>query len=155
MLSVTLHSQLATFLLWIPTKEGFYSALKQCHSYLYSPLLIFLNERCWLILTDATKSNIPKTNMDWLHLACVYWVAQLYPTFCNPMHCSLPGSSLHGDSPGKNTGVGCHALFQGIFPTQGSNPGLPHCRQTLYQLSHQGSLRILEWVAYPFSRGSS
>ena len=40
------------------------------------------------------------------------------------------------------------------MPTQGSNPGLPHCRQILYQLSHQGSPRILEWVAYPFSRGS-
>ena len=44
------------------------------------------------------------------------------------------------DSPGKNTGVGCHALLQGIFPIQGSNPGLPHCRQILYHLSHQGSL---------------
>ena len=43
------------------------------------------------------------------------------------------------DTPGKNTGVDCHFLFQGIFPTQGSNPGLPHCRQTLYPLSHQGS----------------
>ena len=43
------------------------------------------------------------------------------------------------DSPGKNTGVGCHFLLQQIFPTQGSNPGLPHCRQTLYHLSHQGS----------------
>jgi len=47
------------------------------------------------------------------------------------------------------------ALFRRIFPTQGSNPGLPHCRQILYQLSHQGSPRTLEWVAYPFSRGSS
>ena len=55
------------------------------------------------------------------------------------MDCSLPGSSVHGDSPGKNTGVGCHALPQGIFPTQGSNPGLPHCRQILYHLSHQES----------------
>ena len=43
------------------------------------------------------------------------------------------------DSPGKNAGVGCHALLQGIFPTQGSNSGLPHCRQILYPLSHQGS----------------
>ena len=51
-----------------------------------------------------------------------------------------PGSSDHGDSPGKNTGVGCHALFQGIFPTQGSNPGILHCRWILYHLSHQGSL---------------
>ena len=42
-------------------------------------------------------------------------------TLCNPMDCIPPGSSLHGDSPGKNTGVGCHALLQGIFLTQGSN----------------------------------
>ena len=51
---------------------------------------------------------------------------------------SLPGSSVHGDSPGKNTGVGCHALLQGIFPTQGLNPGLQHCRWILYCLSHNG-----------------
>ena len=43
------------------------------------------------------------------------------------------------DFPGKNTGVGCHFLLQKIFPTQGLNPGLPYCRQTLYRLSHQGS----------------
>ena len=59
------------------------------------------------------------------------------------------------DSPGKNTEMGCHAFYQGTFPTQRSNPGLPYCRQILYRLSHQGSPRILEWVAYPFSRGSS
>ena len=47
------------------------------------------------------------------------------------------------------------SLLQGIFPTQGLNPGLPHCRWILHQLSHQGSPRILEWVAYPFSSGSS
>ena len=67
------------------------------------------------------------------------------------MDCSPPGSSVHGDSPGKSSGVGCHALLQGIFPTQGSNPGLLHCRQILYFLSHQGSPRILAWVACPFS----
>ena len=54
------------------------------------------------------------------------------------MDYGLPGSSVRGDSPGKNTGVGCHALLQGIFPTQGSNPGLPHRRQTLNQLSRHG-----------------
>ena len=59
------------------------------------------------------------------------------------------------NSAGQNTGVGSLSLLWGIFPTQGSNPGLPHCRQILYQLSHQGSPRRLEWVAYPFSRGSS
>ena len=52
------------------------------------------------------------------------------------------------------TGVGSLSLLQGIFPTQGSNPGLPHCRWILYQLSHKGSPRILEWVAYPFSSTS-
>ena len=58
---------------------------------------------------------------------------------CDPRDCSLPGSSLHGDCSGKNTGVGCHDLLQGIFPIQGSNPGLPHCRWILYHLSHQES----------------
>ena len=68
-------------------------------------------------------------------------VAQSCPTFWN--------------SSGQNTGVGSLSLLQGIFPTQGSNPGLPHCGRILYPLNHQGSPRILEWVAYPFSRGSS
>ena len=59
------------------------------------------------------------------------------------------------NSPGQNTEMGSLSLLQGIFPTQGLNPGLSHCRRILYQLSHKGSPRILEWVAYPFSRGSS
>ena len=59
-------------------------------------------------------------------LCCAGFMAQLRPTLCNPMDCSPPGSSVHGDSPGKNTGVGCHALLQWIFLTQGSKPGLPH-----------------------------
>ena len=76
--------------------------------------------------------------------------------------CSVVSSSLqpHGlysswNSPGQNTGVGSRSLLQGIFPTQGLNPGLLHCRRILYQLSQQGSPRMLEWVAYPFSSGSS
>ena len=71
-------------------------------------------------------------------------LAQSCPTLCNAMHCSSPGSSVHVDSPGKNTGVGCCALLQRIFPTQGMNPGRPHCRWILNCLSHQGSPRILE-----------
>ena len=55
----------------------------------------------------------------------------------------------------QNTWVGSLSLLQGIFPTKGSNPGLPHCRQILYQLRHKGSPRTLVWVAYPFSSGSS
>ena len=61
-------------------------------------------------------------NIYWVSVLCL--VTQSCPTLWDPMHCSPPGSSVHGDSPGKNTGVGCHALLQGIFPTQGSNPGL-------------------------------
>ena len=58
---------------------------------------------------------------------------------CDPMD-SLPGSSVHGIFPGKNTGVGSRCLLQGIFPTQGSNPGLLHCRRILYHLGHQGEV---------------
>ena len=64
-----------------------------------------------------------------------------------------PYSLCH--SPSQNTRVGSCSLLQWIFPTQGSNPGLSHCRQIIYQLNHQRSPRILEWVIYPFSRGSS
>ena len=69
-------------------------------------------------------------------------VAQSCRTLYDPVGCSLPDSSVHEDSPGKNTGVGCHALLQGIFPTHESNPGLWHCRRILYHLSHQGCPRI-------------
>ena len=63
-------------------------------------------------------------------------VAQSCLTLCNPVD---RGAWLSvWDFLGKSTGVGCHFLLQGIFLTQGSNPGLPHCRQTLYHLSHQG-----------------
>ena len=73
----------------------------------------------------------------------MYLVTQSCPTLCNPMDYSPPGSSVHGDSPGNNTEVDCHALLQGIFPTQGSNPGLPHCRRILYCPSHQGTVDTL------------
>ena len=63
-------------------------------------------------------------------------VTQSWLTLCDPMGCSPPGSSVHRCSPGKNTGVGCYALLQRIFPTQGSNPGLLHCRWMFYHLSH-------------------
>ena len=66
-------------------------------------------------------------------------VAQSCLTLSDPMDRSPPGSSVRGNSPGKNSGGGCHVLLQGSFLTQGSNWGLPHCRQILYHLSHQGS----------------
>ena len=66
---------------------------------------------------------------------CSCSVTQLRPALCDPVDCSPPGSSVHVDSPGKNTGIGCHALLQGTVPTQRSNPCLLwflHCRQSLY-----------------------
>ena len=80
-----------------------------------------------------------------------------YSESCSVMSDSLRPHGLNSpwNSPGQNTGVGSLSLLQGIIPTQGSNSGLPHCRQILYQLSHKGSSRILEWAAYPFSSGSS
>ena len=75
---------------------------------------------------------------------------QSLPTLFNPMGYNLALSSVHGDSPGKNARVGCHALLQGFFLTQGSNPGFPHCSWILYHVSHQRSPGILEWIAVPF-----
>ena len=91
---------------------------------------------------------------------------QYYYHYCNfdseSESRSIVSNSLrcHGlyspwSSPGQNTGVGNLSLLQGIFPTQGVNPAPPYCRQIRYQLSHKGSPRILEWVAYPFSSISS
>ena len=64
-------------------------------------------------------------------------VAQSCPTFCNVLDYTW-------NSPGQNTGVGSPSLLQEIFPTQGSNPGLLHCRQILYYLSHKGSPLVLK-----------
>ena len=93
-------------------------------------LFILVSESSILIHTGFRKSH--SKNIQSMNVLVVSDSFQ-------PMDCSPSGSSVHRDSPGKNTGVGCHALLQGIFPTQGSNPGLLHCRQIRYRLSHQGS----------------
>ena len=83
---------------------------------------------------------LPKLGTSWYFtFAVLCWLTQSCPILWDPIDCSLPGSSVRGDSQGKNPGVGCHALLQGIFPTQGSNPGLLNYRQILYCLSHPGS----------------
>ena len=105
------------------------------------------------LCSSAFKSDQtdPKGLVKMCECACL--VTQTCLTLCNSMDCSPPGSSVHEDSPGKNTGVGGHALLWGILPTQGLNPGLPYCRQTLYHLSKQG--RRPPWAAatamYQFS----
>ena len=81
----------------------------------------------------------------WVTCCAGQLVTQSSLALCDPMDCSPPGSSVHGDSPGKNTRAGCQALLQGIFPTQGRSPGLPHCRWILYCLSHPGSQRKMHY----------
>ena len=81
-------------------------------------------------------------------------VAQSCLILCNPMDCNLPGSSVHGILQARIL-VGCHALLQGIFPIQGSNPGLLNCRQILYCLRHQGSLSMYRYKWSCFSTHSS
>ena len=81
---------------------------------------------------------------SFLTLACILFLSRsvwldhsvIRVWLCHPMDCDPPGSSVHGIFQFKNTGVGCHFLLQGIFPTQRLNPRLPHCRQILYHLSH-------------------
>ena len=95
--------------------------------------------------TEPASPALPGRFFTLNHLGshrCIYKVkvkslsrVQLFATPCTV----LSGSSVHGIFPGNSSGVDCHFLLQGIFPTQGLNLGLPHCRQTLNRLSHQGS----------------
>ena len=66
-----------------------------------------------------------------------------------PHDCGPPGSSIFGGSPGKNTGGGCRALLQDIFPTEGLNRGLLRCRRILHQLRYQGSPKLINSVTLP------
>ena len=88
-------------------------------------------------MADASSKHSSAYQAPAIVFVCL--VAQQRPILCDPTDCSPPGSSVHRDSPGKNTGVGLPGPAPGLFPTQRSNPGLPHCRQILYHLSHQGS----------------
>ena len=111
-----------------------------CHFTLMATLEVLLPITAQNILFKVPQATYSANSIYYLTW-CVCLAAQSCPTLCNPMDCSSPGSSVHGDSSGKNIRVDCHALLQGIFPIQGSNPGLSHCRQILYCLSHQ-----LTWI---------
>ena len=108
--------------------EALYNQQKQDLELTVAQIMGFLLPKFRLKL-----KKVEKTTRSFRYVLCL--VAQSCMTLCNCRGCSPPGSSVHGDSPGKSTGVGC--LLQGIFPTQRSNPGLLHCRQILYRLSHQ------------------
>ena len=81
---------------------------------------------------------------DCKYYVCVCLISHSCLTQCNPMDCSLRGSSVHGNSPGKNTGVGCHALLQGFFLTKGLNPGLLHCKRILPSVTRKAQLKCAE-----------
>ena len=92
------------------------------------------------LFTAAKIGEQPKGLLkdEWIKKMWCY-IAQSCLILCDPRDCGLPGSPVHGDSPGQNTGVRCHALLQGTFPVQGLNPSPLSCRQILYHLTHQGS----------------
>ena len=105
------------------------------------------------MLSDISHTEKDKYCLWSLKQKLMRLVTQLCQTLCDSMDCSLPGSSVHGDYPGKNTGVGCHALRQGIFPTQGLNPSpalqadslpLSHLESPGAMLEQGGNLRLLE-----------
>ena len=132
----------------------------------FDPTLPFVKIISYLPFTESKKplellfpalSSPSSLNPFWPGSVCMC-VGDVY--VCVRVHACMLGHSVMSNSlgfyrqyslwnsPGQNTGVGSLSLLQGIFPTQGSNPDLPHYRQILYQLSHKGSPRILEWVAY-------
>ena len=96
---------------------------------------------------ESSFSHLPILKVDVL-------VAHLCLTLCNSMDYSLPGSSVHGVLQARITGVGCHSLLQGIFPTQELTPGLLHCGGMLYHLSHQGSPATLRKALTPLTKMS-
>ena len=112
-----------------------------------SPKLIWHNF-CHSLLVKAVKDQ--SRFKEVVTLKVKVKVAKLGPILCSRVWLYSPWNSL-----GQNTGVSSLSLLQHISPAQVWNIGLPHCRWILYQLSHKGSPRILEWVVYPFSRGFS
>ena len=131
------------------------------------------NKNSWFVLSAcsvlktsifsywAKSSSVNTINFLASHIKCTADSSYYYEK-CESESRSVVWATLwsHGlysrwNSPSQNIVVGSLSLLQGIFPTQGSNPGLLHCRWLLYQLSHQGSPRILERVAYPFASESS
>ena len=116
-------------------------------------LLPFLNLAC----TSGSSWFMHCWSLAWRILSITFLQCEMkWSESCSIMSDSLWPHRLYSpwNSQDQNTGVDSLSLLQEIFPTQGLNPGFLHCRHILYQLSHKGSPRILEWVAYPFSSGS-
>ena len=119
--SICCKRMVACFFLGNPRRGGIPQTPRS--SWYLNPRAIFLRPKDFAVLRYASL-------LSRVWLLATPWTAA---------HQAAWGFSVHGDAPGETTGVGWHALLQGIFPTQGFNPGLPHCRRILYCLSHQGS----------------
>ena len=125
-----------------------------------SPLsMTFTRQEYWsrLLFPSIGDLSDPGIKPRFLALQADSLLSELESEICSVVSDSLQPHGLYSpwNSPGQNIGVRTFSLLQGIFPTQGLNPGLLYCRWILYQLSYRESPRILEKVAYPFSKGSS
>ena len=147
-----------------------HGASRLCSYYLlssniHSPLLPSKNFQ--VLFGHKAMQNKDHISQPPLYLGVVTWSSFIQWSIGKTLVCDILKVKLVSDSFDP-TDCTVHGILQarilewiafpfsrGIFPTQGWNPGLPHCRRILYQLSQKGSPRILEWVAYPFSRGSS
>ena len=111
---------------------------------------VWAYEWSWQSLYTKNTYLLKEKPLTWLDFFLV-WFMKNESESHSAVSKSLQPHGLYSpwNSLGHNTGVGSLSLLQGIFTTQGSNSGLPHCRWILYQLSHKGRPRILEWVAYP------
>ena len=132
-------------LLWWILKYFYYYLMRSCKGmtavcYLELETLFWYSRKILCLFTDLDSSSM-KVKVK---------VTQLCLTLCDPID-----STVHGILQARLLEWVVIPFSRVIFPSQGLNPGLPHCRQILYQLSHQGSPRVLEWVAYPFSSRSS
>ena len=130
--------------------------MHQCSDFTAICCMYFFPRPLWKAESLLHSHLIPHQSLSLIIYECVLL---LYSWLWNES-LSVSSDSLwpHGlqcpwDSPDQNAGVSSCSLLQGIFPGQGSNPGLPNCRRILYQLSYQGSPGTLEWGAYPFSGG--
>ena len=119
------------------------------------PLLVIYSKKTGTLThKDTYTSCLLQHYLQQPRYVLLCLVTQSCPTLCDPKGCSLP-VLCPWDSPGKNTGVGCHAFLHGILSTQRSNPGLPNCRQILYRLSRKtkitgmGHLSLLQGIFWP------
>ena len=152
---IDLEGTLLSEIILISQKDKYYMISTICE--IFKKKKVKLRNSRKVVARDCSW-RIKRKKISWfkkqkIHLSVIRWIRSEESESHSVVSDSLQPHEPYSpwDSPGQNSEMGSLSLLQGIFPTQGWNPGLPHCSWILYQLSHQGSPRILEWVAYPFS----